>query len=65
VSIVTLGVFIISINHRIFKQNFTYFQDKTGVFTDEVRGLLENYNTIVSFISVKFVYCIISEGYGI
>jgi hypothetical protein len=35
------------------------------VFTDEVRGLLENYNTIVSFISVKFIYCIISEGYGI
>lgn len=30
-------------------------QDKTGVFTDEVRGLLENYNTIISLVSKQLI----------
>lgn len=31
-------------------------QDKTGVFTDEVRGLLENYNTIISLVSKQLIH---------
>ncbi|XP_063432556.1 dynactin subunit 3-like isoform X2 [Mytilus trossulus] len=30
-------------------------QDKTGLFTDDVRGLLENYNTIVSLVSKQLI----------
>ncbi|XP_076102114.1 dynactin subunit 3-like isoform X1 [Mytilus galloprovincialis] len=30
-------------------------QDQTGLFTDDVRGLLENYNTIVSLVSKQLI----------